>query len=159
MAKTGKQYTKIGLANASDFPIVVRNIKEASTNTFLRGCPVFFSGGYIDQVAAGPTAIFGFSNEAGHSSAADGTEVCQVLKALPGIEFSGTIDTTSLTETMRGSVFALVESSSTWVLATSSASSDCPAMVVGWDSTWEAGDDYPVVNFVLIPEFIQYNLV
>jgi hypothetical protein len=159
MAKTGKVFTNIGLAQASDFPIVVRNIKEGKSGTFLRGAPVLFAGGYLDECGASPTSLFGFANQAGSDTAADGTNTLQILKAIPGVEFSGTLNTTSLAQTMQGVVMALVLSSTTWVLATTSATSDGQCLITGWDSTWSEGDDYPVVNFTVVPEMIQVDQV
>jgi hypothetical protein len=157
LARTGKIYERIGLAQPANFPIDVREEKEGKSGTFLRGAPVLWSGGYLDECGASPTAIYGFAMEAGSNTVDDGTTDLHVLKALPGVEFSATVNTTSLAETMRGARLALVLSSTTWVLATTSATSDAQCFVTGWDSTWEAGDDYPVVNFNIVDTFIQDN--
>lgn len=135
----------------------VRWLPEGSSQTNLQGAPLVISGGYLDECASNPTAIYGLALAAGANAASDGLNDIPVLRALPGKEYAISIDTTSYTKDMVGSYFALTKQSSSWAAYTvaTSASSLAQLRLEGVPSYVVAGDDYPVGYFTIIDTKIQ----
>lgn len=130
---------------------------EASGETHLQGAPVVLTSGYINECASNPASIYGLALAAGANSSADGANDIPVLRALPGLEYAFSIDTTSYTVDMVGSYFALTQKSSSWCAYTvaTSASSIAQLRLEGVPSYVVAGDDYPVGYFTLLSSKIQ----
>jgi len=70
---------------------------EDELQTFVKGAPVIDEGGsgYVGEAGTDPRAILGFTTEAGHNAAADGTENIRFVPALPHVVFEGTLDKAS----------------------------------------------------------------
>lgn len=62
---------------------------EAATQTFKRGAPLVFSGGYVQEATASSEEVIGIAATDGSNDASAGTSVQRVIPIIPGMVFEG----------------------------------------------------------------------
>lgn len=133
----------------------VAYVAEASEQTFDRGAPIVRTAGYATEMAANGVLLYGFAAEDGSSGSAAGVYNTAIYPARFGRKFVGSLDAT-LTQAMIGSVANLVESASTWYLATlTSLSSVAQVVIEGPAEGFAVGDTDPLVEFTIIQSMIE----
>lgn len=130
-------------------------VAEGSEQTFDRGAPVVRTSGYAVEMASDGVLLHGFAAEDGSSGSANGVYNTAIYPARFGRTFVGSLDAT-LTQAMIGSVANLLESASTWYLATlTSVSSIAQVVIEGPAEGFAVGDTDPLVYFTVVQAKIE----
>lgn len=157
---TGKQWDAITAGTVLGGMPEIRSIAEKSAQTAKRGAPAQISSGHIVEAASSApcTSLYGFFEQDAQNLTADGAKKARILKADSNRRFVGSLDTAALTQAMIGSNVALVISSNTWVLSTSTAVSSVARFHIhGPAEGFALGDAYPLVEFTVDDDAIQYT--
>lgn len=166
MAQTGKSHATITPANRNaGFPQhdgVGKGLLQASSQTYLKGAPVFINGsGVIAEGASYPQTIYGFARVAADNTASDGSKPAQVYKAHVGDLFSATLSDTWCTSFL-GIKAMLTSSASSWYIKISTAHSASYNVIIRGlvpNQNWAAGDVRPEVLFSVIDTKLQGDAI
>lgn len=141
----------------------VMTAPEGASETYLRGAPLVYSGGRVDEAGANPRSIVGIALHNGQNNAAEGAVNAQYCPAIQGVIFEGSIDTSAAEGTGAialadlGAEYGITESSNLWYIDKNKTTggTNTVARVVGFRDP--VGEVMGRIYFIFLSEVTVYQ--
>lgn len=93
------------------------NLKEAATQTFIKGAVVYISAGYLNECSTDPTQIAGVALQDAHNSTSSGDDTCAIAVAEENCVFVANVlnGGNATAQTDVGRAFGIVKSTNWYV--------------------------------------------